>query len=135
MERTVTLPLITPSKKRPGPKESMISAAGAAIPGPRLWPVTRPEAREHKRMIGTDRHAHTTELPRQLYGNPMKPHLILLVVLVFCAGVFAGETKFYYRIDPVDANTLYVACKQGRPSTNMRIDDVLIVRCPTPQTK
>lgn len=62
----------------------------------------------------------------------MKPHLILLVVLVFFAGVFAGEKQFFYRIDPVDANQFHVACTDGRPEVNYRIDDVLIVRCPTP---
>lgn len=65
----------------------------------------------------------------------MKLHLILLVVLAFAAGMFAGEKKYYYRVDTVDANTLLVACTEDRPFTTMRIDDVLEVHCHTPKAK
>lgn len=65
----------------------------------------------------------------------MKLHLILLVVLAFAAGMFAGEKKkaFYYRLDPVDSNTLLVTCTEDRPFTTMRLDDVLEVHCHTPK--
>ena len=66
----------------------------------------------------------------------MKPHLILLVVLAFVAGVFAGEKARYYRVDPVDSNNLLVACTDGgQPLTNIRLDQVLKVYCHTPAQK
>lgn len=65
----------------------------------------------------------------------MSLRLVLLVVLVFSAGVFAGEKRVYYRVDPVDANQLLIACKSGRPEVNYRIDDVLRVYCHTPNAQ
>lgn len=61
----------------------------------------------------------------------MKPHLVLLLILAFSAGVYAEKT-YYYRIDPIDANNVYVACSEGRPTTNMRLDGVLEIYCHTP---
>jgi hypothetical protein len=65
----------------------------------------------------------------------MKLHLVLLVILAFAAGVFAGEKKYYYRVDPVDSNTVNIACTEGRPWMTMRIDDVMEVHCAAPQPK
>ena len=63
----------------------------------------------------------------------MKLHLILLVVLAFAAGMFAGDKKYYYRVDPIDSNTVNIACTEDRPTTSMRLDGVLEVHCHTPK--
>ena len=57
--------------------------------------------------------------------------LALLVLLAFTVGVYADRAH-YYRVDPVDANNVYVACSEGRPTTSMRLDGVLEVYCHTP---
>ncbi len=62
----------------------------------------------------------------------MKIRLALLIVLAFVTGLYAEKT-YYYRVDPIDANNVYVACSEGRPTTNMRLDGVLEVYCHTPK--
>ena len=62
----------------------------------------------------------------------MKPIFVLLIVLAFTVGLFAGKTKMYYRIQPVNANMFDATCTQGRPITTMRLDDVMEVHCETP---
>jgi hypothetical protein len=62
----------------------------------------------------------------------MKPIFIVLLVLAFAAGLLAGHTKVYYRIQSVNANMFDVACAEGRPITTMRLDDVMEVHCHTP---
>jgi hypothetical protein len=57
--------------------------------------------------------------------------LALLVLLVLAMGVYA-DIAHYYQVDPVDANNVYVACSEGRPTTSMRLDGVLEVYCHTP---
>lgn len=65
----------------------------------------------------------------------MKLHLLLLIVFGFVIGVFAGEKAHYYRLKAVNSNTLLVSCTEGRPTTDMLLDDVLKVYCHTPEKK
>jgi hypothetical protein len=46
----------------------------------------------------------------------MKPALLFLaLVLILVAGSFAGNSKVFYRIQPVDSNEVDVACVLGEP--------------------
>jgi hypothetical protein len=64
----------------------------------------------------------------------MKKNLayIVLFLLTFAAGLFAGNPTAFYRIQPVSSNEVDIACVHGEPQTSMRLDGLLEVYCHVP---